>query len=225
MTEEGGPGRLDLRGRVLDVGSTAPAAAHLADGGVLVYPTETVYGMGSALTPKGLETLARLKRRPADKPFIVLLPDADHANGLGWTDEARELADVFWPGAVTLVLADPAGIFPTGVRSPSGTVAVRVSPHPFVQALLEGLGAPVTSTSANPPGVAPARSGEGAMDVARGLGGAGDVLVVDVGTLPDSAPSTLVDCSGPRPVVVRQGSVPVGRLRCVLPEIDDVESE
>ncbi|MEQ9401817.1 MAG: L-threonylcarbamoyladenylate synthase [Longimicrobiales bacterium] len=210
---------LDLRGVALDASAVAPAADHVAGGGILVYPTETVYGLGAAVTPEGVAALRAGKGRDAAKPFLALIRSAADAASLLWTSAARELTDVFWPGAVTLVLADPSGMFPEGVRSPDGTVAVRVSPHPVVRALLDRLGGPLLSTSANAPGGPPARSGHEAAAVARGLGGTAEILVIDGGTLPASAPSTIVDCTGPVPVIVRQGSVPTERLRCVLPEI------
>lgn len=215
----GGPERLDLRGMPLQDEALRRVVAHLRKGGVLAYPTETVYGFGAACDPDGITAVARLKERDESKPFLVLLPDAGHAGELAWTAPARELAEVFWPGALTLVLRDPRESFPSGIRSQDGTVAVRVSPHPLARSLMEAWGAPLISTSVNAPGEAPARSGEEALAVSRTLGAGPDLLVLDVGTLPSSAPSTIVDCAGPEPRVVRDGSVPAGRLRCVLPAL------
>jgi len=188
-------------------------------GGLLAYPTETVYGFGGACTPEGVSRVRALKRREGDKPILVVVRGMDEVASLRWSEEARELARIFWPGAVTLVLADPAGIFPPGVRNSAGGVAVRVSPHPLVGVLLEELGAPLTSTSANAPGEPPARSGAEAARAAEALGAGQEMLVLDAGTLPASGPSTIVDCTGARPVVVREGSVPLQRLRCALPDI------
>ncbi len=215
MSAEAGVRRLDLR-----ADPDAPldeVVAHLAAAGVIAYPTETVYGFGGAVHADALERLRALKRRDAAKPFLLLVPSADAVARLGWNDAARELARLFWPGALTLVLADPEGLFPE-LHGPGGGVAVRVSPHPVVARVLEAWGAPLTSTSANEPGAAPARSGAEAAEVAMALGG-GDILVLDAGTLPPSAPSTLVDCTGSAPVVLREGSIPVGRLRCAIPEV------
>jgi tRNA threonylcarbamoyl adenosine modification protein (Sua5/YciO/YrdC/YwlC family) len=139
---------------------------------------------------------------------------------LQWTEGARALAGIFWPGALTLVLEDPERIFPSGVRHDGdGTVAVRVSPHPIVARLIETLGGPITSTSLNVAGQSPASSGHAAADVVRRLG-TSEVLVLDAGTLPPSGPSTVVDCTGERPIVIREGTVPIGRLRCAIREID-----
>lgn len=197
----------------------ATVVGHLARGGTLAYPTETVYGFGGRCTAEGVERILSLKGRGEDRPLLVLLPGPEAAAPLRWTDEARTLASIFWPGALTLVLADPDATFPVGVRSRSGAVAVRVSPHPFVAALLGLLQEPLTSTSANAPGEAPALTAGDARDAARRLGAGPEMLVVDAGPLPPSGPSTLVDCSGPEPVLLREGTIPLTRLRCAIPNL------
>ena len=213
------PSLLVVRGNPPAPEDLAPVAEHLRSGGLIAYPTESVYGFGGLCTPDPVHRLRELKRRAEDRPLLALVRSAEAAAGLRWTDAAVELASVFWPGAVTLVLADPARLFPDGVRGADGTVAIRVSPHPLVAALLELLPTPLTSTSANAPGGAPAIGGEEAFQAAVRLGAGAEMLVVDGGPLPPSGPSTIVDCSGPSPLVVREGSVPLGRLRCVLPGI------
>ena len=214
-----GPGCLDLRGTVPDAAALAAAGDHLRRGGILAYPTETVYGFGARCDADGIRRVRQIKRRADEKPLLVLVRNADEVAGLRWTAEARELARIFWPGSVTLVLADPDRVFPDGVRSAEGAVAVRVSPHPVVTLLLDALEGPLTSTSANVPGRPAARSGEEALAQALALGVGSEMLVVDVGLLPASSPSTLVDCTGAEPVVVREGTVPLHRLRCALPGI------
>ncbi len=196
--------------------------AHLNGGGLIGYPTETVYGFGSGLVAEGIEGLRRLKARPDGKPVLALVPSVDSVAELGWSPAARELARVFWPGAVTLILPDPAGCFPSGVRGTDGTVAVRQSSHPVAAAIVERLGAPLTSSSANLPGEPPAMDGDGVLRVLEQMDGAGsEVWVIDAGLLPASAPSTLVDCTGPSPRVVRAGATPTDRLRCLIPEVLD----
>ena len=216
MTE---PRGLDLRGD--PEADFTPVVEHLEAGGVIAYPTETVYGLGSACVDAGIHRIQELKRRGPDKPLIVLVESAEAVGGLRWTDHARELAGIFWPGALTLLLEDPSGIFPRGVRH-GGTraVGVRVSPHPTVARLVGALGAPLTSTSLNLPGEPPASAGHEALHVVRRLGG-DDVLVLDVGTLPPSGPSTVVDCTGPEPIVIREGTVLIGRLRCAIPQMHE----
>lgn len=211
------PRRLDLRGDT--EADFTPVVEHLEAGGVIAYPTETVYGLGSACVEAGIHRIQELKRREPDKPLIVLVESAEAVAGLRWTDDARELAGIFWPGALTLLLEDPSGIFPRGVRhGETRAVGVRVSPHPTVARLVGALGTPLTSTSLNLPGEPPASAGDEAVRVVRRLGG-DDVLVLDVGTLPPSPPSTVVDCTGPEPIVIREGTVPIGRLRCAIPQM------
>lgn len=214
-----GPRVVDLRGSDPDVLDLDEVAGHIRGGGLVAYPTETVYGLGGLCTEAAVAGLGLLKRRDPNKPFIVVVRSVDDVAELSWTAEARELARIFWPGALTLVLPDPQRVFPQGVRSPAGTVAVRVSPHPVVARLLAAVGAPLTSTSANAPGAPPARSGADALEVVGALGAGPEVWVLDAGTLPPSGPSTVVDCTGVHPMVLREGTVPVGRLRCVLPDI------
>lgn len=209
--------------RVLDVRADpepdlSEAVAHLRTEGILAYPTETVYGLGGACTAPAVEAVRRTKGRFDDKPLLALVPSLDSVGSLAWTDAARELASIFWPGSLTLVLRDPGETFPAGVRSASGTVGVRLSPHPIVKRLLEGFDAPVTSTSLNEPGEPPVSSGGRAREVLGRLDADG-VMLLDAGTLPASRPSTVVDCTGPVPVVLREGAVPIHRLRCALPEI------
>lgn len=209
--------RLDLRAD--PDGDLGPAVEHLRAGGLVAYPTETVYGIGGACTDAAVARLRRLKDPGRARPFLVLVESEASVEALGWNEAARELARIFWPGAVTLVLADPMGIFPRGVRDPAtGGVGVRVSSHPIAGRLVRAFRAPVTSTSLNAPGAEPARSGEDAARAIASLGGQ-DVLLIDAGTLPASPPSSLVDCTGPEPTVLREGTVPIERLRCVVPEI------
>lgn len=211
-----GPRPLDLRGD--PDADLSPAVEHLRRGGLIACPTETVYGLSGACGPEAVAALRTLKGREEAKPFIVLIPSLESAGGLRWTESARTLASIFWPGSVTLILADPDHVFGDGVRSPAGAVAVRWSPHPVVDRLLAGFGQPITSTSLNTPGEPPARSADEAREALRGLG-ARDILLVDVGTLPPSGPSTVIDCTTETPVVVREGVVPADRLRCAIPEI------
>jgi L-threonylcarbamoyladenylate synthase len=192
---------------------------HLRRGGLVAMPTETVYGFSSTLDPKPLNHLLRMKGRGGEKPFLILVPDVGAVSDLLWTPEAMELARTFWPGALTLVLRDEGKRYPLGVRSTRGTVAIRQSPHPVARGVVEALAGPLISTSANPPGGVPALSAEEAREAARSLGAGAKLWVLDAGPLGPSLPSTIIDCSGSEPVVLRAGSIPVNRLRCVVPDL------
>jgi len=211
------PPRIDLRS---DPEADLSDAVHwLRSGRLVAYPTETVYGVGGACTDAAVARLRRLKDPGRSSPFLALVESMASVGHLEWTAPARELARIFWPGSLTLVLGDPRGTFPQGVRHPrTGAVGVRVSSHPVVARLLAGLGGPITSTSVNVPGEPPALSADEASDALGRMGGS-DVLVLDVGTLPSSPPSSVVDCTGSEPSMLREGTVPLDRVRCVLPEI------
>lgn len=209
--------RVDLRGD--PDGDLSAVIDHLRSDGVIGYPTETVYGLGGACTARAASRVRAIKARDGDKPLLVLARSREDLEGLEWTPVAEELADMFWPGSVTLVLRDPRGLFPAGVGdAATGTVGVRISPHPVVGRLVDELGGPILSTSLNLSGEPPAASGHEALEILERLG-VEDVVLVDGGTLPHSEPSTVVDCTGAEAVVLRAGAIPAGRLRCVVPEI------
>jgi L-threonylcarbamoyladenylate synthase len=184
--------------------------AHLDAGGLIAYPTETVYGIGGLLSRTALDRLAALKNRDADKPVLLLSHDPRRIKNLQWNNAALLLADRFWPGPLTIALAADAGAFEPPVLSATGTVAIRHTPQPALLALLELIGAPITSTSANLPGHPPAAS---AVELAA-LGD--DIMILDGGALPARQPSTVIDCAGPMPRLVRAGAVPRELLEAAL---------
>jgi L-threonylcarbamoyladenylate synthase len=199
-----------------DAAAAAPAVArHLSAGKLIAYPTETVYGLGSAPDEQGLERLAALKGRRAGKPFLLLVSSRAMAEryGLVFTAAARVLADVFWPGPLTLVLRGGEGKLPDRLRGPEGGIAVRHTSHRAVAELIRLLDHPLTSTSANRAGEAP---GAGAEQLVALFGEAVDsglLLVLDGGVLGNVPPSTLVDCTGPVTGLVREGAIPRAELR------------
>jgi L-threonylcarbamoyladenylate synthase len=189
--------------------------AHLRGGGLLAYPTETVYGLGSRARAGEVHALAELKGRRPDKPFLLLVASREmaEAQGLAFNESASALARAFWPGPLTLVLPGGGGRLPDSLRGPEGGIAVRWTSHPHTVRLVAALGEPLTSTSANLPGVPPA---PGADAIARDFGAAiraGRLLVLDGGVLGNRPSSTVVDCTSPTPRVVRAGALPVGELR------------
>jgi L-threonylcarbamoyladenylate synthase len=199
-------------GRVLD---------HLSRGGVLAYPTETVYGFGGTLDPAAVDSLVRLKNRPVGKPFLLLIAGSDMIDRLDLhlTPEAARLAARHWPGPLTLVLPGGERRVPDRLRGPEGGIAIRWTSHAALGRLIHALGQPITSTSANRPGVPPAVSASEILEdwgteVARG-----NLLVLDGGKLKPSPPSTVVDCTGRRPRVIRPGAIPAAVLRESAPEL------
>jgi L-threonylcarbamoyladenylate synthase len=188
---------------------------HLRGGGLIAYPTETVYGLGSRPRAADVQALARLKGRRPDKPFLLLVADRDMAEeqGLAFGEAASALARAFWPGPLTLVLPGGSGRLPDALRGPEGGIAVRWTSHRGMARLVRALGEPVTSTSANLPGAPPAPGAEAIVrDFAPALE-AGTLLVLDGGVLGNSPSSTVVDCTRPEPRLIREGALTLAELR------------
>lgn len=189
--------------------------SHLQRGGVLAYPTETVYGLGTEATDAALDSLANLKGRPPRKPFLLLVSSLAMADacGLVFNQPARVLAAEFWPGPLTLVLRGGEGRLPDRLRGAEGGIAVRWTSHRAVARLIARMGQPLTSTSANRPGGPPAPGAERLVELFPNAVADGTLLVLDGGVLGNVPPSTLVDCTGPLPRLVREGAIPRSELR------------
>ncbi len=199
-----------------DVAATlGPAAAHLRAGGLLAYPTETVYGLGSRAREGEVRALAELKGRRADKPFLLLVSSREMAEayGLAFNASAAALARAFWPGPLTLVLPGGGGRLPDTLRGPEGGIAVRWTSHPHVARLVAALGEPLTSTSANRPGGPTAPGPDAIVREFTVAVAAGRLLVLDGGVLGNRPPSTVIDCTTSTPRIVRAGALPVTELR------------
>lgn len=194
---------------------------HLAAGKVLAYPTETVYGFGGAVDERSVHQLVNLKGRPAGKPFLLLIAASEMIARLGLhlTGYASMFAARFWPGPLTLVLPGGEKRVPDKLRGPEGGVAVRWTPHTSLARLILAHGDPITSTSANRPGVPPASSAD---EIVAQWGDAiarGTLRVLDGGRLKSSEPSTVVDCTGRLPRVIRPGAIRASQLRESVPEL------
>jgi L-threonylcarbamoyladenylate synthase len=133
--------------------------------------------------------------------------------GLVFTPSASILAQAFWPGPLTLVLRGAEGRLPDLLRGGEGGIAVRFTSHQGIAALVRALGYPITSTSANRPGQATAPGAEGLVETFKEEVSLGTLLVLDGGVLGNVPPSTLVDCTGPTPVLIRDGAIPRDELR------------
>jgi L-threonylcarbamoyladenylate synthase len=201
--------------------AVAATIAHLEGHGVVAYPTETVYGFGGSADQQGVDALIRLKGRPPGKPFLLLIADSDMIGrmGLHLGAAAAALAARHWPGPLTLVLPGGERRVPDRLRGPEGGVAVRWTPHVGLTRLIRAYGEPITSTSANRPGVPPASS---AGEIVAQWGdaiGRGVLRVLDGGRLEASAPSTVVDCTGRRLRVIRPGAISADALRDSVPDL------
>jgi L-threonylcarbamoyladenylate synthase len=195
--------------------------AHLAAGKVLAYPTETVYGFGGAVDERSVEQLVSLKGRAPGKPFLLLVAASEMLTRLELrlTGYASTLAARFWPGPLTLVLPGGEKRVPDRLRGPEGGVAVRWTPQRSLVRLIQAHGNPITSTSANRPGVPPATAADQIVAQWSEAIARGTLRVLDGGRLKDSQPSTVVDCTGRLPRVIRPGAISADRLRESVPDL------
>ena len=195
--------------------------AHLHAGLVLAYPTETVYGFGGAADHDSVERLVRLKRRPPAKPFLMLVNGSDMIARLDlhMSPAATALAARHWPGPLTLVLPGGDRRVPARLRGPEGGVAVRWTSHAALARLIRAYGEPITSTSANRPGQPAAMSAGEIVSQWGDAMGRGVLRVLDGGRLVPSAASTVVDCTGRTPRVIRPGALPAELLRESVPDL------
>ena len=190
-----------------------PAALKmLTEGGLVAFPTDTVYGLGARIDlPLSIERLYQAKDRETTKSIAVLLGDVSQLELLtdGFNAMAMRLAERFWPGPLTLVI--PRNPALPDVLSSNATVGVRMPDHPFALTLLRQSG-PLATTSANRSGRAKAVSAGEALEYLCGR----VELILDGGKTPGGVPSTVVDCTGAEPVILREGPIQAADLAVVL---------
>lgn len=199
-----------------DAGVRAAVEA-LQAGELVVLPTDTVYGLAAdAFNPLAVGRLLEAKGRGRDMPTPVLVPSARTLDGIAETvpQAARDLADAFWPGALTLVVRH-APTLAWDLGETKGTVAVRVPLDRVALAVLEKTG-PLAVSSANRSGMPPATD---AAEAARQLGTAVEVYL-DGGPAGEPVPSTIVDLTGDVPRVLRAGALSLEELRGVVPGVE-----
>ena len=188
-------------------------AAVVRAGGVLAMPTDSVYGLGvNPFDETAVRRLCAIKGRDEGKPILVLIADRSQLQGVVGTlpAAAAKLMDRFWPGPLTIVCpAAPA--LPKALTAGTGTIGVRLAAHPLLVRLLRHVG-PLTGTSANRSGDAPARTAE---EVEQLLGGDVD-LILDGGPSAVTAPSTVVDVTGQTVRLVREGPIAWMAIQSVL---------
>jgi L-threonylcarbamoyladenylate synthase len=192
----------------------AAAIEVLRAGGVVALPTDTVYGICIALdTVGGVERLFQVKRRPPDKGIMLLLERLEQATEIGvMTPSAQALATACWPGGLTVVVPQRPDLpLPPALTAGTPTIGLRVPDHPAPRALAAGVG-PLPTTSANVSGVPEARDARAILDQ---LGESID-LILDGGPAHGGPASTVVDCTGALPSVLRVGAVSIARVAGVL---------
>lgn len=193
-----------------DVSPIRIAAETIRKGGVVVFPTQCLYGLGAdAFNADAVDQIFQLKRRPPENPILVLIPERDYVDRIAGPipPAAEKIMDVFWPGSVTL-LFEARSSLPAVLTADTGKIGVRLPLHPVARRLVAQTGRPMTGTSAN-------LSGEpGAMrisDISNDILSAAD-LVIDAGTLRGGKGSTVVDVTVFPPRIVREGIVPADSI-------------
>ncbi len=197
----------------------ADAARELRAGRIVVFPTETVYGLGAlAMDRDAVKRVFEAKGRPATHPLIVHVLGEAEARGYAeeWPSLASELARAFWPGPLTLVVKKAPSV-PAEVTGGSPGVALRAPSHPVARALLAALGSDaIVAPSANRyQSISPTR----AEHVVASLGKDRDLLVLDAGACPSGIESTVVDVREGEPRVLRPGALSIEALRAVAPSL------
>jgi L-threonylcarbamoyladenylate synthase len=193
----------------------AQAVARLRAGGLVVFPTESVYGLGAdARSAAAVDRLVGVRGREAGKPILVLVRDLAMAEAMSreFPAAARHLAHRFWPGPLTLVVPARTGL-PAALTAGTGTIGVRAPGHPLAVALVAGLDGPVTAPSANPPG------GEAPRQIAAARTYFGDAVDVylDGGDLPGGG-STVVAITRGGAQILRDGLVSRAAIEAALAE-------
>lgn len=193
--------------------SISQAGEIIRTGGIVAFPTETVYGLGcDALNPDAVARIFEAKQRPRFDPLIVHIADRVTLDSLVpfLSLRDRRLMEQFWPGPLTLVLPKRAQV-PDLVTAGLSTIAIRMPAHPVAQALLREAGVPIAAPSANPFGYV---SPTCAQHVAEGLGDRVD-LILDGGPCPLGVESTILSMAGTWPELLRPGSITLTEIRQV----------
>lgn len=201
-----------MKTEILPASNIEPALTILKQGGLVAFPTDTVYGVGAlAFDNAAIESIYIAKDRPIEKAIPILignLSDLDQV-GINIPDMALQLAARFWPGPLTCIIPKKQNLPPA--VSATETVAVRIPDHPAALALLRAAG-PMAVTSAN---ISGQPSPTTAQEVFQQLQGR-IPLILNGGTTPGGIPSTLVDCAGKSPVILREGPLTMENLISAL---------
>lgn len=184
----------------------------LRSGGVILYPTDTLYGLGAdAFSDTAIDKVYAIKAREKGKPVYAIVETIEVAERYAEvTETARTLIEKFLPGPLALVLQKKQGI-EGGVARGMDTFGIRIPNHAFCLALAQKFGKPYTTTSANIAGKLPERSVEGILEQLGDRASFID-LVIDGGDVKDTTPSTIVDVSSGIPEVIREGAIPSSQI-------------
>ena len=194
------------------------AGGILKDGGLVAFPTETVYGLGgNALDEQAAEKIYAAKGRPSDNPLIVHIAEFEALNKIAAEipEEAKMLADAFWPGPLTMIF-QKTDLVPMGTTGGLNTVAVRMPDHPVALALIRAAGGYIAAPSANTSGRPSPTKAEHVIEDMDGK----IEMIIDGGAVGIGVESTIVDVSGEIPTLLRPGAITIEMLRETLGQVD-----
>jgi len=186
------------------------AAEVLRAGGVVLYPTDTLYGLGAdALSDAAVDKIYTIKWREEEKPIHCIVADLTMAAEYAELDpNARVLAKQFLPGPLTLILKKRSEIT-TGIARNIETIGIRIPKNDFCLKMIKQFGGPITTTSANKSGESPERTTK---KIIEQLDAHETDLVIDAGELPVSKPSSVVDLSSTHPIILREGAISAAEI-------------
>lgn len=190
-----------------DPGLIAKAVEVIRQGGIVLFPTTGLYGLGgNAFDDMVVGRIFQLKKRPPDNPILILVSDSKELSGIvrDVPGSAEAIIDALWPGNVTLVFR-AADSLPDNLTAGTGKIGVRIPAHPVAFALVSELGTPLTGTSANLSGkLGGSLVSEIDSEIVNHV-----ELVLDAGQLKGGSGSTVVDVTGPKPKILREGEIPI----------------
>jgi L-threonylcarbamoyladenylate synthase len=207
----------DLNPDSPEVDLTKEIAALLGQGKVVAYPTDTLYALGAdAFNHDAVHRIAILKGRDGTKPFPCIIDTVERLQkwGIELSPVAGAIADNFWPGPVSLVVKGPIGL-PGYVLNEKGAICLRVPESKIARSIARNIGGLLVATSANPSGCPPSRSAQEAIDYFRGEIDA----VIDGGRSTKDSPSTILDVSEGKLVIIREGAVPSEEILSALARV------
>ena len=198
---------LSIQSESPEPGRIQEAVAMIREGAICAYPTETFYGLGVDVTNEAaIKRLFDLKRRDYGNPIAVIVSDQSMLTSYvrEIPEQAHRLMDRFWPGPLTILFRTNEKVS-RQLTTNTGKIGIRISSHPVAQAIVRGLGRPLSTTSANFSGFPPATQPKHV----RSFFGDKVDLLLDVGELPPSVGSTVVDVTEEKLAVIREGVIPV----------------
>ncbi|MDX9785853.1 MAG: L-threonylcarbamoyladenylate synthase [Desulfobacterales bacterium] len=190
-------------------------AEKIRGGGVIVFPTQCLYGLGAdAFNTDAIDQVFKLKRRPLESPLLILIPSRkDLLNITNHISPAAErIMDIFWPGSVTIIF-EANSMLPVGLTAGTGKIGVRLPLHPVAKQLVREAGRPITGTSANISGEPGCKQ---ISEISQSIIRSAD-LVINAGRLKGGIGSTVVDVTVEPPHILREGIIPVKAIMAAIP--------